>query len=297
MQPSTKDLAVKVFDRFILELPADMAGHEESNAEGGRSFSMDREQQALFFHVAYGEWYRLSRPPSDRGERVPEVLVECRAHSPNFESLEQMELGVHYEATFVDILNWGVGILASAIARHGRWREFRPALDRELELAFGGYGLEGGISLSQAYLEDDYLSDDKEAMDKAYAKDTTHDWRAIPAVELESAFGGMSIFTYLDDRGWKYYLPAVMRAVLRNPNSECEFYTRISLLPGHQGGSVVIKAAWTVERAAAFLALTEDQGRVIAKYLSHISELEPDWFAEHRIEANQLKAWLSRFEV
>lgn len=168
------------------------------------------------------------------------------------------------------------------------------AILKELEEAFPSYGLDGGISLGQALLHDDWENENSEKMNAAYAKDRTDDWRNVPDPTLEAYFRGFSVFTYLDAKGWKFYLPAVLRRILKDPNSECEFYTRISLLPGK---NTPPGPEWNLEEGIEFLQLTEAQGRVIARVLQLMKIRDPDWFDKHPIESDQLEQWRARYSV
>jgi hypothetical protein len=107
-------------------------------------------------------------------------------------------------------------------------------LIRELEEVFPPLSLDGGVSLRQAYLDDDeWVSVDDPRMQQAYDQDVTDDWKKISDQELASFFNSFSVFTYLDLKGWRYYLPAAIRLALRDFDSEAETWTYMSLTQIH----------------------------------------------------------------
>ena len=163
-------------------------------------------------------------------------------------------------------------------------------LIHELERAFPARGLDGGVSLRQALLLDDWEDENSPRMRDAYQEDVTHDWRAIPELDLDECFNSFSVFTYLDDKGWQYYLPAALRRSLKDAESRCEFYTRISLLPGKQSG-------WDLLAFTKRLALSKEQGRIIAKTLLFLRKSHSSWYLENPEAAAQLEELAEAFEA
>ncbi len=109
-------------------------------------------------------------------------------------------------------------------------------------------------------------------------------------------FDGFSVFVYLDQKGWRYYLPAALSASLRNPGSLCEFYTRISVLRDDQELQAN-GARRAVEELAAWLGLNSGQGRVVARTLSYIRELNVGYYESHRFESDQIDEWARRYDT
>lgn len=167
-------------------------------------------------------------------------------------------------------------------------------LIQKLEEVFPSYGLDGGVSLRQALLDDEWASDNPSKMQEAYQADITHDWKAIPAEELDAFFDSFSVFTYLDDKGWRYYLPAALRHSLRYPDSNCEFYTRISLLPGggNRGNGL---PEWDLNHFVEYLGLSGEQSCIVAKVLEVLRQKDQDYYLRHPDESAQLDLWLKEF--
>lgn len=169
-------------------------------------------------------------------------------------------------------------------------------LIREIEQAFPSRDLDGGISMTQALLDDDYEGDDAAKMSAAYKADVTHDWKEIPIDDIDQLFSGFSVFVYLDQKGWAYYLPAALRASLKHPASLCEFYTRISLLPNDKEDRAM-GAEHIVTRFVNWLALTAEQTRAIARTLHLLRERNCDYYDEHTFESQQIDVWVKRYAM
>lgn len=116
-------------------------------------------------------------------------------------------------------------------------------LDKEsllhlIEEAFPLEPLGAGISLRQAIADDEapWEGMSAEIWATAYARDVTSNWRMVPDEDLQWAFSQFSLFTYLDEAGYRYYLPAVMHCAVRDPLSQCServlsefiFYSQIT---------------------------------------------------------------------
>ncbi len=83
----------------------------------------------------------------------------------------------------------------------------------EIERAFDGVAREDGITLHEAVALDDYASDTERA--QARLRDTESRWQDVPIEDIEREY---AIFSFLDDKGFRYYLPAYMTWMLRNLN-------------------------------------------------------------------------------
>jgi hypothetical protein len=81
----------------------------------------------------------------------------------------------------------------------------------EIERAFDGVAREDGITLHEAVALDDYASD--AGRTQARLRDTESRWQDVPTEDIEREY---TIFSFLDDKGFKYYLPAYMTWMLRN---------------------------------------------------------------------------------
>ena len=81
----------------------------------------------------------------------------------------------------------------------------------EIERAFDSVARGGGITLHEAVAMDDYASDEERA--RARLLDTESRWQDVPDGVIEREY---TVFSFLDDAGFRYYLPAYMTWALRN---------------------------------------------------------------------------------
>jgi hypothetical protein len=150
----------------------------------------------------------------------------------------------------------------------------KQALIEEITKAFAGGSREGGVSLSEAWVIDDYGSDEERA--EARARDTDKRWEEVPDKDIHF---GYSYFSFLDDIGFAYYIPAYMTWYLRNVDSEdpevvnsntFEFLI-YSLGPSMNG----VMSDYTISQ---FILCTREQRRAIAHFLQFV-EAEEDGMA------------------
>ncbi len=80
-----------------------------------------------------------------------------------------------------------------------------------IEKAFDGVQLEGGISLREAIVLDDYGTEEERR--QARLQDETVDWRRIPDETIAAASASLA---FLDARGMRFHLPACMRFAVRH---------------------------------------------------------------------------------
>ena len=83
--------------------------------------------------------------------------------------------------------------------------------------AFAGVSLEDGIDIYAAQSMDDYGNPDEDRRSKTAER---HDWRRVPHDDLFPRFWAV---TFLDAKGFRFYAPAIMTALLKphNPPGEC----------------------------------------------------------------------------
>lgn len=197
--------------------------------------------------------------------------------------LERPELTDKY----LEIYDW-IKVSIPKIQNHVRERE-RTAKDllSELERVFPSYGLEGGISMTQAFMLDDYMNlvDHKDDFKLAYEADITDDWRKIPDDVLYSDWGDMpGLSVWLDKKGARFYIPAFIRCILNkfilNPMAELEnnveFYWRLNLLNDPLDNPDI---QWTFVNNT--LEFTREQSAMITKYLLYIKESDSNWFMDN----------------
>ena len=83
----------------------------------------------------------------------------------------------------------------------------------EIRRAFSGVTLEGGISLDQTKVINNYGRDcSAEQFAALPLSEVTDDWTSIPTSVLDEA----ECFAFLDDLGFRYYIPALMIRLLDN---------------------------------------------------------------------------------
>ncbi len=89
----------------------------------------------------------------------------------------------------------------------------RREIEEEIRLAFKDVSLDGGVSLDQTVVMDDYgRGVTAEEFAALPLKEITNDWSAIPDSVLDEA----ECLAFLDDKGFKYYIPAFMIRLLSN---------------------------------------------------------------------------------
>ncbi len=76
--------------------------------------------------------------------------------------------------------------------------------------AFNDVTLESGTSILQTQVIDEWpVGYTKEAFDALMQKDITHDWKLLTVEDLDKCE-----IAHLDDKGFRYYIPALMCSVL-----------------------------------------------------------------------------------
>ncbi|NJN22395.1 MAG: hypothetical protein HC812_15930 [Leptolyngbya sp. RL_3_1] len=142
----------------------------------------------------------------------------------------------------------------------------RDRLIRAIEQAFGDVKRLDGITLHEAMVLDDYGSTQEQAA--ARLLDPEDRWQAVSDQTLVDCYSALS---FLDPPGFRFYLPAFMRAGLRqfhpDPHgirSACEFHLtrdRGKSLRKSDPAEMVAKYGFTlaqVQAIAQFLRLTID---------------------------------------
>lgn len=164
--------------------------------------------------------------------------------------------------------------------------ERKAALIEEINAAFDGVSREGGVSMSEAEVIDDYGSDEERA--QARARDTESRWQDISDEQLALNWP----ISFFDPIGFRYYMPAYLTYYLRWMNvdedewddsafhgngSDSLFY---HLSAGHLKGEI------EDHFLLKFEIFTPAQGRAIAHFL----ELEGEYTDACIAEIAQLDA-------
>ena len=102
----------------------------------------------------------------------------------------------------------------------------REGLIAEIERAFNGVERDDGVSLHQARARDDYATPEQELT--ARKLDVEPQWQEVTQQDILYCCSALS---FLDAKGFRYYIPAFMRVALGNfyddPNgirNSCEFH-------------------------------------------------------------------------
>jgi hypothetical protein len=95
------------------------------------------------------------------------------------------------------------------------YEQRKLALIEEITRVFEGVSRENGVSLSEAWIIDDYGSDEERV--EARKRDTETRWQDVPDDDI--CFG-YSCLSFLDEIGFHYYIPAYIVWYLRNMDNE-----------------------------------------------------------------------------
>lgn len=93
-----------------------------------------------------------------------------------------------------------------------RWRDELLALIRA---AFDDVELEDGVSVSQAYAIDNY--EDTDTQRRARATDTYTHWTEV---DIPGTDSGGSALSFMDQKGFRFHIPAYMTFTLRHRHQE-----------------------------------------------------------------------------
>ena len=167
--------------------------------------------------------------------------------------------------------------------RRGPDRSDEVTVDRiaQIERAFAGVP-RGLIGLREANALDDRLDEtDPAALVAFRLADIETDWRKIPEKIL---LANPSVFSFLDDAGLKFVIPAVFTWFYKNPNASSEVpeFLYYSLLP-------TTRRSREAKTLISELKFTPDQTRVIFTWLQDMiaaGKVRPSAF-----DLTQLAKW------
>ena len=149
----------------------------------------------------------------------------------------------------------------------------------EIQSAFEGIKLDGGTSLEQARLMDNYERGVSPAEFVRLSKrETTDDWSTIPGDVLDRA----DAIAFLDAKGLRYYLPALMLRLLDNydPSSMMTIGVLSALYPKNETQEYNLSA------------LNRRQRRAIALFLRDLTEMVELWGEDvPKVERAYSKYW------
>jgi len=147
---------------------------------------------------------------------------------------------------------------------HSSYEQRKQAVIAEITAAFDGVSRKGGVSLSEAWVIDDYGSDEERA--EARKEDTETRWQDVP--ERDIAYGS-SCLSFLDDIGFRYYLPAYIVWCLRHIDTEDP---NDLIYESDSYGSIIYhltdkRPDLHQYRMARFALFTPEQSKAIAHFL------------------------------
>ncbi|MBE9064769.1 hypothetical protein IQ256_27860 [cf. Phormidesmis sp. LEGE 11477] len=156
------------------------------------------------------------------------------------------------------------------------YEQRKQALIQEITLAFEGVSREEGVTLHEATVLDDYGGPEERA--KARARDTEQSWQAVPESDIRLTD---AVLSFLDDKGFRYYIPAYMVWYLRHIDDEASIHRSTTF------DSVVFHLTYFDQGLSEggipekFKLFTAAQGRAIAHFLLFESArqeaLEKQW--------------------
>lgn len=138
-------------------------------------------------------------------------------------------------------------------------------LIRRIERAFVKVRLEGGVSMAQARAKDDWKLAEESL--RARKQDREKSWLDIADEKIERYCDVMS---WLDAKGYRFYLPAFMRWKLRHPassNYAGEGLVR-SLCPVEVNKKGVKEREFAIDR---YKLLNREQREVVCEFLAFIA--------------------------
>jgi hypothetical protein len=158
----------------------------------------------------------------------------------------------------------------------------RDAVLREIDEAFSGVRLAGGVSWRESRVIDAYGSDEDRAVARSLVPD--HDWRELIGDPEWTPGGGVGGWCFLDAKGFRYYLPAAMvRCVMSGHDEGIAYHLSVpdflcGVLPEHQRRE---------ERMETWSSLDLRQRQCVKRFLrymlavcEHQSVEEEAWFYE-----------------
>ncbi len=95
------------------------------------------------------------------------------------------------------------------------YEQKKIALIEEITAAFDGVSREDGVTLHEATVLDDYGSLEERA--EARKQDTEDNWQDVPEEDIRFTD---AVLSFLDPKGFHYYIPAYVVWYLRNIDNE-----------------------------------------------------------------------------
>lgn len=152
----------------------------------------------------------------------------------------------------------------------------------EIKRSFAGVTLDGGLTLNQTKVIDSYgEGTTAEGFSALPCSEVTNDWTAIPAVVLDE----YECFAHTDQKGFKYYLPALTLRMLENYDSSSMMCisTIHSLNPKIQ------------DKEYLYSELNDLQLRTVARFMEDFPNLVELWYEDKTIVERAFTRYWSRY--
>lgn len=152
--------------------------------------------------------------------------------------------------------------------------------------AFQQVQREDGVSLHEADVLDSYGTDSQRAA--ARRKDVDTSWCDVPAADIEHYH---AVFSFLDPKGFRYYIPAYMTWSLRNYQSSRSMTvdSTIYALALHDQAEL---RDYQLER---YSLLTNEEGGAVLAFLRYMAH-ETDGRVDDRAARDAIRKYWSKFE-
>lgn len=149
-----------------------------------------------------------------------------------------------------------------------------------IEKTFEGVILEDGISLIETKFNDGY---GEGVSNGEYRKLMHHEikknWKEIPTDQLDDA----DCLVFLDAKGFRYYIPALMIRLLEDYDSHSDAYTLGILYPKKEDDSIIYKL------------LTKEQNQAIALFMKTLPNLVELTIGDNRLVKRAFERYWSKF--
>ena len=168
------------------------------------------------------------------------------------------------------------------------------ALIEEINVAFDGVSRENGVSLSESWVIDNYGSDEERT--EARKQDTETRWQDVPD---EAIAHGYSCLSFLDEIGFRYYIPAYMVWSLRyidienldDPNHDSMSFESLVYALTLSGSTESLNE----HRLARYRRFTIEQSKAIAHFLQLDEERQDEYNAESGWPKNDARVALEKY--
>ena len=175
--------------------------------------------------------------------------------------------------------------------KNSDYEDRKLALIEEINAAFDGVSRENGVSLSEAWVIDNYGSDEERAA--ARKQDTETRWQDVAD---EAIADGYSCLSFLGEIGFRYYIPAYMVWYMRyidieEPDDPYPYSNSFEWLIYALGGLEERDSSY---RLSKFRLFTIEQSKAIARFLEFNSERQNEYYAEFEYLGNNSRIALEK---